>query len=91
MREEIEGAGKICCRFGMAFLDACLVNEKTKKKKKNKKKKKRRKKKKKKKSLSLMLEYSIINLFPLSLDSLRYQISLLSGFAIWDDVIFSLD
>ena len=81
MREEIEGAGKICCRFGMAFLDACLVNEKTKKKKK----------KKGKKSLSLMLEYSIINLFPLSLDSLRYQISLLSGFAIWDDVIFSLD
>ena len=77
MREEIEGVGKICCRFGMAFLDACLVNEKTKKKKK--------------KSLSLMLEYSIINLFPLSLDSLRYQISLLSGFAIWDDVIFSLD
>ena len=81
MREEIEGVGKICCRFGMAFLDACLVNEKTKKKKT----------KKKKKSLSLTLEYSIINLFPLSLDSLRYQISLLSGFAIWDDVIFSLD
>ena len=45
MREEIEGVGKICCRFGMAFLDACLVNEKTK----NKKKKKRRKKKTKKK------------------------------------------
>ena len=86
MREEIEGVGKICCRFGMAFLDACLVNEKTKKKKKKKKQNK-----KKKKSLSLTLEYSIINLFPLSLDSLRYQISLLSGFAIWDDVIFSLD
>ena len=85
MREEIEGVGKICCRFGMAFLDACLVNEKTKKKKKKKQNKK------KKKSLSLTLEYSIINLFPLSLDSLRYQISLLSGFAIWDDVIFSLD
>ena len=54
-------------------------------------KKKKKTKKRKKKSLSLMLEYSIINLFPLSLDSLRYQISLLSGFAIWDDVIFSLD
>ena len=75
----------------MAFLDACLVNEKKKKTKKKKKKEKKKQKKRKKKSLSLMLEYSIINLFPLSLDSLRYQISLLSGFAIWDDVIFSLD
>lgn len=50
----------------------------------------RKQKQKQKKSLSLMLD-SIINLFPFSLDSLRYQISLLGGFAIWDDVIFSLD
>ena len=50
MREEIEGAGKICCRFGMAFLDACLVNEKTKKKKTKKQKTKKKKKKEKKKN-----------------------------------------
>ena len=89
----MKGLAKFVVGLGWHFLTLVWLMRKQKKKKKtkNKKKKKRRKKKKKKKSLSLMLEYSIINLFPLSLDSLRYQISLLSGFAIWDDVIFSLD
>ena len=76
----MKGLAKFVVGLGWHFLTLVWLMRKQKKKKK-----------KGKKSLSLMLEYSIINLFPLSLDSLRYQISLLSGFAIWDDVIFSLD
>lgn len=85
----MKGLAKFVVGLGWHFLTLVWLMRKQKTKKKKRRKKKT--KKRKKKSLSLMLEYSIINLFPLSLDSLRYQISLLSGFAIWDDVIFSLD